>query len=190
MIKTKSHWKMKMKKAATRGFGRIPSGAYRKLQATYIDPKLPVVRTPPDRKLVLIRSLNGMVVPEIKTNFEQDGACRKRQERRKPFGQILQCRHWCQQWAPQRTGPGTSGSCVPSRRRNLKPWTVDCIFVTTGGSKLLRRKKCTLQWLAVVSTMSRESARWDLHCTDSSFTSGDSPRRSQFGWFCISRPRD
>ena len=190
MIKTKSHWKMKMKKAATRGFGQIPSGAYRKLQATYIDPKLPVVRTPPDRKLVLIRSFNGMLVSEIKTNFEQDGACRKRRERRKPFGQILQCRHWCQQWAPQRTGPGTSGSCVPSRRRNLKPCTVDCIFVTTGGSKLLRRKKCTLQWLAVVSTMSRESASWDSNCKDSNVRSVDSRTRSQFGWFCISRPRD
>ena len=80
---------MKMKKAATRGSGEIPSGAYQKLQANYIDPILPVIRTPPDRKLVLIRSLNGMVVPEIKTNFEHDGACRKRRERRKPFGQIL-----------------------------------------------------------------------------------------------------
>ena len=84
---------MKKKKAATRGFGQIPSGAYRKLQATYIDPKLPVVRTPPDRKPVLIRSLNGTVVPEIKTNFEQDGASRKRQERRTLFGQILHCRN-------------------------------------------------------------------------------------------------
>ena len=190
MIKTKSHRKMKIKKAATRGFGTIPSGAYRKLQATYTDPKLPVVRTPPDRKLVLIRSLNGMLVSEIKTNFEQDGACRKRRERRKPFGQILQCRHWCQQWAPQRTGPGTSGSCVPSRRRNLKPWTVDCIFVTTGGSKLLRRKKCTLQWLTVVSTVSREIARWDSNCKGSNARSGDFQTRSQFAWFCISRPRD
>ena len=93
IIKTKSHRKMKIKKAATRGFGKIPSGAYRKLQATYIDPKLLVVRTPQEPQLVLIRPLNGMVVPEIKTNFEQDGACRKRRERRKPFGQILQCRH-------------------------------------------------------------------------------------------------
>jgi len=178
------------KKAATRAFGAIPSGAYRKLQGIYIDPKLPVVWTPPDRKLVLIRSLNGMVVPEIKTNFEQDGACRKRQERRKQFGQILQCRHWCQQWAPQRAGPGTSGSCCATRRANLKAFAVNRIFDTTDGSTLLRRKKCTLQWLTVVSTMSREISRWDSNCNDSSCTSGDSPRRSQFARFCISRPRD
>ena len=84
---------MKIKKAATRGFGKILSGAYRKLQATYIDPKLPMVRTPPDRKLVLIRSFNGMVVSEFETNFEQDGACHKRRERRKRYGHISQCLH-------------------------------------------------------------------------------------------------
>ena len=104
--------------------------------------------------------------------------------------QISECLHWCQQWAPQKTGPGTSGSCVASRRRNLKPWAVDRIFVTTNGSKLLRRKKCTLQWLPVVSMMSREISRWDSNCNDSSCTSDDFKTWSQFTRFCISWLRD